>query len=1068
MMQNKIKRIFYVLILLVGLVPALPASPMPLAYAQQPSDWSWLSPDLDGDGLPNDVEINGWCNTLGCFQTDPADPDSDGDGLTDGEEKLFESNPLNDASPGIFVIYEDAFQTKQYYPWQPYGHKLIARGDDFEPTNPDEIDVTSGHGTDLDAVVVRRGTTFYVGGRAGATLGISKSRSSLTTLTPSRDPYTGMWRVSVPSNGSVGKYTLSLGDRSLDLFVIFQLPNPSGALTQGGIDRFVYDDDPSLNRDNLSIVLGDARYDFSYGFVAEGVSYAFYNQQYNRYLLEEYVIDAINGTSSQSAAVDALANAVDRLTVFRNPRVLYDSWTVLHPGTNPRQQCSNVSGLLTAFNRTAGIPTRPVMVDWAISTFDHANEVWLNGQWRVYRGYRTLEMGAYPDNSHSGCGSSSWPACGILRNYDRNSWGQSMYRPWHSGGNSSGNLIVLADHNWTRSAFGVAYRWPSWDIATIKLNPSRLMTQLTEYWSSFGWTQEPVNTGYPGWPTPPPGAAGTGESSALAGATLGLGFQSPQVQLGEVVAEYGLDLNGNGQYDQLVLEVVVTAARAGDYWLLGQLGASQPEPALMGTGGLVGQAWTKVSLAGGAQTVQLVFDGRDISLNRVDGPYVLSGLWVTDVADPGPTEFMNQSLAYRGFLHATAPYRAVDFDTYGALLSGSYSHYDLDQDGDGRSETLVVTTGINAYQSGSYGVEGKLYDNQDQLVSHATWQGAGPEVVLRFEGVAGTFGPYTLRDLRLLDASGQSIDYIREAYTLAPVAGLISPAVASLDVLPAGADELMAMGEVITPTNVFAEALVDGDLHVEAGVQVAQPGSYRLEAWLAEPSGGLVTWAVGQPTDLAAGQQTLSVVFPGQAIRARGLAGPYTVVALKVLAGGAAYQVIDKVDVALTTQAYTPDQFTSSPVTLFDDFVENGGSQWVAGASWTIRQDTYHSPSHAWYASNADASLTLATPLDLSNDARVGLRLQTAYRLAADGNMGYVEASTDGVTWGTLATFSGDAAWSTQIINLGAYAGQPSVYLRFRLASAGGTSDDGWYIDDVLVAGNRLRFTLLPIIMKSR
>jgi len=1050
-MKNRTYRILTILLALsLWLVGAVPLTIAPPARAQAGSTWAWMSPDLDGDGLLNATETGGWCNAVGCFHTDAADADSDDDGLSDGEEKLFDSDPSTDASPGIYVIYEASFKTGQYYPWQQYGHQLIARGDDFDPPNPDSIDAQKGHGTDLDAVVVRRGTTFYVGGPFDTTLQISKSKPSLTTLAKARDPYTGLWRVGVPADGTVGKYTLRLGGKSLDLFIIFELPTPYGELSQRGIQRFVYDDNPRSDLDDKSILLGDERYDYPYGFVAQGISYPFNNQQYNRFLLEDYVIDAINGRTSQKSAANALTDKADEETVFRNPRVSTSSWSVLNPGRDPRQQCSNIAGLLAAFNRAAGIPARPMMVDWRSGSFDHATEIWMDDEWRVYRGYKVLEMNQEPDDTPIGCSSSVWPACGSFKDYSRSKWGTSKYRPWHSGGSGSGNVIVLADDYWTST--GLAYRWPSWAVDTIKLNENRFMTQHTEYWRSFGWTQEPRNTGNPGWP-PPPSGVSAAEATELSNMGTGFDVQSSQVQLGDVVGEYGVDSNGNGQYDQLVLEVEVTVTQPGDYWLLGQLGADHPEPRLTGTGGLIAQALTHVGLVEGRQVVQLIFSGTDISLKRVDGPYVLSGLWIADIEAPDLADFVNESLAYRGYLHTSAPYHAVDFETYGAMLSDSYSHYDLDSDGDGRPEVLVLTTGINIFQSGSYTVRAALYDNQDRFITHTTWTGAGPEVTLRFEDMAGTLGPYTVRDLELLDSEGQAIDYIAEAYALDPILGLASPKLASLDILPAGADQLIALGEAVIPSNVFKESLVDGNLRIEAEVEVSQAGTFRLEAWLADANGALVTWTQGEPASLAVGRKTLSLTFGGHAIRARGLPGPYKVVALKLLDGSAGYQVLDKVDIALTTQAYRLDQFAAGGRVIFQDFVENGGNRWVARAPWAISQENSFSPSHAWYGTDANASLTLASPLDLSDEDLVAIRFQTAYQLGSDGDTGYVQVSTNRANWRTLAVFSDDVSWSTYVLDLSDYAGEKSVYLRFRLESAGGGTDDGWYIDDVLVAG---------------
>ena len=103
-----------IIVLALWILPVLLSPFTPTARAQG-SEWSFMSSDLDADGLPNSVEEGSWCNAAGCFQTDPLDPDSDDDGLTDGQEKLFETDPLDDQSPGVYVEYEDQLKTRQYY-----------------------------------------------------------------------------------------------------------------------------------------------------------------------------------------------------------------------------------------------------------------------------------------------------------------------------------------------------------------------------------------------------------------------------------------------------------------------------------------------------------------------------------------------------------------------------------------------------------------------------------------------------------------------------------------------------------------------------------------------------------------------------------------------------------------------------------------------------------------------------------------------------------------------------------------------------------------------------------------
>lgn len=1076
------------------------------ALADEP-DWTFMSADLDGDGLSNQVEELGWCNAKGCFTTDPFDLDSDDDTLTDGEEKLFDSHPLNESSPGLYVIYDNALKTKEYYPWQPYGHKWIARADGnnsgFVPPRPDSIDVQRGLGTNLDAIVARRGSTIRLGGPIDQELQVNKSISGLTDLSPTRDLLTGEWLIEIPENGTVGKYTLSLGSESIDLFVIFQLPTPTGELTQEGIDRFVYDDTFSVIRDTWAVVLGDRRYppypyesppwpgenppyasqlDTDTNWINEGTPYGFITQHYNRFLFENYVVDAINGRTTQQSAADALTDRVDALTIFNNPRTLHNSWQVLNPGVNPRQQCSNVSGLLTAFNRAAGIPARPVMIDWRLSSFDHATEIWLNSDWRVYRGYNTQEMTSPPpgvedpppgDPIPPSCVSSgNWPQCGTLKDNSRSNWGRYRYRPYHSGGGGSGVAIVLADDNWTST--GLAYRWPSWITATwtapvtptgvvtamgveMNINTSKMRTKNAAYWEYYGWTQEPVNLGSPGWPPAPPSGGGAGALAALTVAGSSDDFQSSQVQLGNVVNEYGVDTNGNGRYDRLVLEVEVTAAQPGSYWLRAELVPSQFEPSLDHMGGLIATALANPNLTAGTQIVPLVFAGTEIATKRVAGPYVLNGLWITDVPDPAPDVFMNESLAYRANLHTTRTYAANNFEDYGALLSNQYTHRPVDSNGDGRVDTLTISTGIEVSQPGNYMVEANLYDSQGEFISQATWSGAGPSVTLQFGNLAGKVGPYTLQEVNLSNASGQSVDLIGSvAYTIDPLPELTMSGVVSLEVFPDGAG-LSAQGTSITPTLVFTNQLVEGDLKVTAQVNVAMASSYKLEAWLADTTGNLVAWASGETTLLDIGLQELSVTFEGDHIRARGIPGPYKIVAVKVLDGSTSdYTVLDKVDeVSTLTEAYTLDQFASTYNPIFEDFVINS-DQWSAQSPWAITDGIhqYFGSSKAWSASNANAILSLNPSLNLNQFTHAALKFQTSYSFN-DAASGLVEVSTDdGGSWSTVATFSGSSSWSgeTTIVDLSVYVGpsKPPVQLRFRLdASAGGS----WRIDDVLIAG---------------
>jgi hypothetical protein len=205
-------RLAYLFLAFILLAPAFltPAAPV---HAE---GWGDYSADVDGDGLSNAVEQAGWYNDEGGpYFTNYLDADTDNDGLTDGEEKLYDTDPFQDHSPGLYVKYQEDFQTREYFVWQRFGNQYIALP----------------YPSTKDAVIVRRGTTFSVGGPADATIEIEKSLTGLTTLTAEWDYCAGQWKVYIPSWGTVGKYTITVTDgtweESMYLYVIFDLPTGS-------------------------------------------------------------------------------------------------------------------------------------------------------------------------------------------------------------------------------------------------------------------------------------------------------------------------------------------------------------------------------------------------------------------------------------------------------------------------------------------------------------------------------------------------------------------------------------------------------------------------------------------------------------------------------------------------------------------------------------------------------------------------------------------------------------------------------------------------------------------------
>jgi hypothetical protein len=161
----------------VGLISLLASMFLYQPAQVSAQDWSQFSADVDGDGLPNTVEKTGWFNASGGpYVTNYIDFDSDDDGLTDGQEKLYDTDPTDDHSPGIYIEHEEHFKTREYFSWQRHGSKYIGK----------------------QSAVVRRDSTISVGGPPDAQIQIGKSIGSLTTLTAVRNPCSGRWDIRCP------------------------------------------------------------------------------------------------------------------------------------------------------------------------------------------------------------------------------------------------------------------------------------------------------------------------------------------------------------------------------------------------------------------------------------------------------------------------------------------------------------------------------------------------------------------------------------------------------------------------------------------------------------------------------------------------------------------------------------------------------------------------------------------------------------------------------------------------------------------------------------------------------
>ena len=115
------------------------------------------------------------------------------------------------------------------------------------------------------------------------------------------------------------------------------------------------------------------------------------------------------------------------------------------------------------------------------------------------------------------------------------------------------------------------------------------------------------------------------------------------------------------------------------------------------------------------------------------------------------------------------------------------------------------------------------------------------------------------------------------------------------------------------------------------------------------------------------------------------------------------------------------------------------------------------------YAPNQSSLVMMSEPVDLTTVELPIVTFHAKWSLEVDDDFVNAVASTDGITWTELEglytdvfdRYTANSHWVQEQIDLGDYAGQPTVYVGFRLRSDATVHSDGFYIDDFKIADYR-------------
>ncbi|MEW5995962.1 MAG: hypothetical protein AB1744_16420, partial [Candidatus Zixiibacteriota bacterium] len=226
-------------------------------------------------------------------------------------------------------------------------------------------------------------------------------------------------------------------------------------------------------------------------------------------------------------------------------------------------------------------------------------------------------------------------------------------------------------------------------------------------------------------------------------------------------SDRGLDNDGDGLNDYLVIDLNVNVERAGKFYLGGSLYGGMTtytygDYTYTGYGNYISSVWQEASLSAGVQTIQLYFDGQAVKRAQINGPYIVS--------------FYIYDETYYSYAYGEHTTSAYNYTQFGRALTGfSPPHSDsgADTDGDGLHDYLEVTVNLNVVTAGKYSLSGSLsggsYENYDILTAGTAYRGytyidsawveeelstGSQSVKLRFDGSrirqSKLNGPYTV------------------------------------------------------------------------------------------------------------------------------------------------------------------------------------------------------------------------------------------------------------------------------------------------------------------------------------
>ena len=178
-------------------------------------------------------------------------------------------------------------------------------------------------------------------------------------------------------------------------------------------------------------------------------------------------------------------------------------------------------------------------------------------------------------------------------------------------------------------------------------------------------------------------------------------FELPPVSINQNYSDYGIDVDGNGLYEALAINVSIAVSTAGDYLISAYLYDDEYN--------YIAQYFEEHHFEVGNNEAALIFSSNYIYNTNKNTSYRLNYLSVLDASS-------YIELVYDYDAYITRYYDYTEFEE-GSRFTGEYAEAVIDNDLDGKYDSLDIEIGVKITQAGNYTINGNLKDVNGSYVA---------------------------------------------------------------------------------------------------------------------------------------------------------------------------------------------------------------------------------------------------------------------------------------------------------------------------------------------------------------